>query len=66
SLNSADRLEGALGRRVGPGVRMPGRITEDWAVRVGIGPRARRLGRGERWAAEDFGPQMDWAERAGP
>ncbi|PKI35919.1 hypothetical protein CRG98_043693 [Punica granatum] len=33
---------------------MPGRITEDWAARVGIGPRARRLGqesgdRGQRF-----------------
>ncbi|PKI46551.1 hypothetical protein CRG98_033108, partial [Punica granatum] len=44
-LNSADWLEGALGRRVEPGVWRPGRI-------------ARKLGsaRGS-WAAGSVGPQ---------
>ncbi|OWM77536.1 hypothetical protein CDL15_Pgr016934 [Punica granatum] len=57
-LNSADRLDrgwaGELGRT--DGCR---------AGRVGIGPRG-ALGRRKRWATEDFGPQTDWAERAGP
>ncbi|PKI74755.1 hypothetical protein CRG98_004864 [Punica granatum] len=69
---SCDSLDS---RRIG---RAPGadRLDRGWAGelgrtdgcragRVGIGPRG-ALGRRKRWATEDFGPQTDWAERAGP
>ncbi|PKI47639.1 hypothetical protein CRG98_031925 [Punica granatum] len=41
----------ALGQRVGPGVRRPSQLAEDWAARMGTAP-----GRGS-WAAGSAGPR---------
>ncbi|PKI74753.1 hypothetical protein CRG98_004862 [Punica granatum] len=54
-----------LGRRAGPNGWVPGRARGNWAAGEEAGPRG-ALGRRNRWAAEDFGPQPNWAERAGP
>ncbi|PKI70074.1 hypothetical protein CRG98_009537 [Punica granatum] len=48
----------------GPDLGGLGRARRNWAACEEAGLRG-TLGRRKRWVAEDFGPQTDWAERAG-